>query len=138
MERKPPQISRKESQLGNLFTTFQMDRLVSGVSPKTLELYENAWKFYGPELDKIRVNFRSVKGNTRLKGDALKLEERVIVDNIKITIAKAKLGGRKISGLSINIYSRQMNGRARSKRDKGQSKPVSRHRHKAREVGAII
>lgn len=99
---KPPQITGKESQIGYLYTTFQMDRLVKNVSEKTLILYETAWKFFAPTLDRLKLNLR-------LKGEALEREEGVLMNSCQIAIAKAKLEQRKISPVSINIYIRVIN-----------------------------
>jgi site-specific recombinase XerD len=100
---KPPAVSQKISQLGDLFSTFQMDRLVNNVSPKTLELYENAWEFFGPDLDKIRFDLKGKKGDDLMKA------ERVVLDTLKLARAKAKLEERAITPISINIYGRVMN-----------------------------
>ncbi len=100
---KPPAISQKLSQVGDLFTTFQMDRLVNNVSAKTLELYENSWKFFGPDLDTVRLDLKNKKGDDLMKA------ERVVLDTMKLARAKAKLQERAITPISINIYGRVMN-----------------------------
>jgi integrase/recombinase XerD len=103
VSKAPPQITQKDSQIGELFTTFQMDRLVNNVSAKTLELYENSWKFFGPELDKIRLDTQNKKGEARQRA------ERVLVDAMKVARAKARLEDRPITTISINIYGRVQN-----------------------------
>jgi integrase/recombinase XerD len=100
---KPPAISKKTSPVGDLFTTFQMDRLVNNVSAKTLELYENSWKFFGLDLDTVRLDLKNKKG------DDLMRAERVVLDSLKLARAKAKLQERAITPISINIYGRVMN-----------------------------
>ncbi|HLG95601.1 MAG TPA: tyrosine-type recombinase/integrase [Bryobacteraceae bacterium] len=99
---QPPPISRKASQIGELYSTFQMDRLVKNVSVKTLELYETAWKFFGPEWDHQKLNLKT-------KGEAREREELRLLESCKISIAKAKLSGRKLSAVSQNIYIRVAN-----------------------------
>jgi hypothetical protein len=85
-----------------------MDRLVDNVSVhKTLELYENAWKFFGPELAKVKLITSDRKGKP-LAGDARQRSERVILDAMKVARAKAKLTGKAITATSINIYGRVM------------------------------
>lgn len=79
-----------------------MDRLVKNVSPKTLELYEMAWKFFGPQLDTVKLDTKGKKGDARQKA------ERVLVDAMQISRAMAKLKKRKITANSINIYGRVM------------------------------
>lgn len=81
-----------------------MDRLVKNVATKTLILYETAWKFFGPQWDKVSVNLK-----LKLKGEAREREERRLIDSCKISMAKAKIEGRKISPVSINIYIRVAN-----------------------------
>jgi integrase/recombinase XerD len=107
MAEKPPTISAKTSQIGDHYSTFQFAKLIDNVSPKTLELYENAWKFFGPELDKVKLVTTDTKGK-RLKGDELMRSERVVLDAMKVARVKAVMSKRKISPLSINIYGRVM------------------------------
>jgi integrase/recombinase XerD len=104
---KPPPISRKESQIGDLYTIFQTGRLVENVSYKTLELYENAWKFFGPDLDNVKLVTTNANGKP-LAGDARRNSERVVLDAMKVARAKARLSGRAISATSVNIYGRVM------------------------------
>jgi integrase/recombinase XerD len=99
---QPPPISQKVSQIGDLYSTFQMDRLVKNVSVKTLELYETAWKFFGQEWDRQKLNLKS-------KGAEREREELRLLESCKISIAKAKLSGRKLSPVSQNIYIRVAN-----------------------------
>lgn len=80
-----------------------MDRLVNNVSAKTLELYENSWKVFGPELDKVRLDTQNKTGELRQKA------ERVLVDAMKTARAKARLEERSITTISINIYGRVQN-----------------------------
>ena len=80
-----------------------MDRLVKNVSFKTLERYENSWKFFGPDLDKVRFGLNGKKGDDLMKAEA------VVLDTLKLTRAKAKLQERAITPISINIYGRVMN-----------------------------
>lgn len=79
-----------------------MDRLVNNVSAKTLELYENAWKFFGPELSRVKLDLKNKEGAERQRA------ERVLLDAMKVARAKAKLQERAITPISINIYGRVM------------------------------
>ena len=91
---------QKDTPIGSLFSAFQMDRLVKNVSKKTLELYETAWKFFGPSLEAIQPQSKQRLGER---------EERALLTGCKLAIAKAKMLSREISPVSINIYVRVMN-----------------------------
>ena len=79
-----------------------MDRLVKNVSLKAMELYETVWKFFGPEWDHLKLNLKG-------KGEERQREEQIFLNSCKISLAKAKLSGRKISPVSQNIYIRVAN-----------------------------
>ncbi|MGA2135695.1 MAG: tyrosine-type recombinase/integrase [Bryobacteraceae bacterium] len=113
----------KPSKIGVLFSSFEMDRLVKNVSPKTLNIYESAWAFFGPVLDRMLVP------------DDRKLNGRELLSHSKVAIAQAKMQGRKISPVSINIYIRVLNTFFNYLQDEGRSSEKTKLAYQEQPTG---
>jgi integrase/recombinase XerD len=107
--------------LGFQFERFKQDKMIQRVAKKTLEVYDNAWKFFGPSLEKLDLSMLMAYRDeeefpTNLAPGAqvtakrfLKYEEQRIVDAIKSTIRERQIGSRPVSPVTINVYLRVMN-----------------------------
>jgi hypothetical protein len=107
--------------LGDRFERFKTDKRIQRVAKKTLEVYDNAWKFFGPGLESLDLTMKMILRDeeefpTNLEPGAqatakrlLKEEERQIVDAIKKTIHDRQLGDRPVSPVTVNVYLRVVN-----------------------------
>src|SRR5690348_399873 len=68
----------KSGQLGQQYLMWEREQAASGVAGwKTCELYDNAWKFFGPGLEPLELVFRN--GKKLLTAEQRKAEEQRII-----------------------------------------------------------
>ena len=98
----------KPGDIGMWFNRFMLERRFQRVSPKTLECYENSYKFFAPVLDTLKINFNDPKGN-RWTGPSLQFREEALSDALKDKVESELRSAHSLSPTSINIYVRVMN-----------------------------
>src|SRR4051812_5573397 len=68
---------KKLGQLAQQYLMFERDQAATGKAGwKTCELYDNAWKFFGPALEPLELIFRN--GKKLMTAEQRKIEERKI------------------------------------------------------------
>lgn len=90
--------SDKPGSVGEGFNRFVMERHFQRVSPKTLECYENAYKFFAPVLNTLELELANPFNPGQALQDAL--QKRVEIE---------LRSDNPLSPTSINIYGRVMN-----------------------------
>jgi integrase/recombinase XerD len=99
--------TEKHGTLGEGFSRFTQQKRIENVSYKTQEIYENAWKFFGPHLQ----TFGEQTGSDE-DFDApanRKAWEKRIVKLIMDAIDARQSGERPVSPISVNVYLRVVN-----------------------------
>ncbi len=114
-------VTLPTNSLGDRFERFKRDKMIQRVAKKTLEVYDNAWKFFGPGMESVDLSMKMALRDeeefpTNLEPGAqatakrlLKEEEKQIVDAIKKTIHDRQLGKRPVSPVTVNVYLRVVN-----------------------------
>jgi integrase/recombinase XerD len=99
---KVVELAPKSGELGKAFLRFEKDRRVHKVSYKTLQLYENAWKFFGPKLqtwgEMTGTDSDFEKPATR------KLAEKQIPALVMDAIEERQAGPDPLKAASLNMY----------------------------------
>ena len=95
----------KSGFFGKLFSEFEDNReYICNVTGKTLEVYENAWKFFGPCLEPLELDLGKRDKDERLA------EEKKIVKAIEAHIVHTKKTGQESkSAGTYNCYIRVLN-----------------------------
>jgi integrase/recombinase XerD len=91
----------------NARARFEQQKRIENVSYKTQEVYENAWKFFGPRLQ----TFGQQTGTDADFDQAAsrKAWEKRIVSLIMTAIDERQSGARPVSPITINVYLRAIN-----------------------------
>src|ERR1022692_2520630 len=100
-------LTQKAGVLGEAFTRFAQQKRIENISHKTQEVYENAWKFFGPHLQ----TFGQMTG-TEDDFDqpaSRKAWEKRIVSLIMTAIDERQSGERPVSPITVNVYLRVIN-----------------------------
>jgi hypothetical protein len=104
---KKIQLTDKHGILGEAFTRFEIDRRIKKVSHKTLELYENTWKFFGAHLQK----WGQMTGDEDQDFQQVnrKQYEKRILTLISAAIVDRDESDNPVSPVTVNIYIRPIN-----------------------------
>jgi site-specific recombinase XerD len=96
-------IAEKPGHFGRLFQRFEdVKDAQENVAPKTMEVYENTWKFFSPAFEEDSDPYQAPPTSQKDK-------ERKIFDRLQGQIVKRKRSDKPVSPVSVNIYSRAMN-----------------------------
>ena len=96
-------IAEKRGHWGHLFQRFEDTKdAQEGVSEKTIEIYENTWKFFSSAFDEDHDPFQAPPTSQKDK-------EKRIFDRLQAVIVARKRSTKPASATTINIYSRVMN-----------------------------
>lgn len=89
------------------FLRFQGEKRIKHVSYKTLEVYENAWKFFGSHLETFG---QMTSTDADFDGPANRRQwEKRIVHLIHTAIAERQESENPVSPLTVNVYLRVIN-----------------------------
>jgi len=114
-------VTLPTNSLGDRFERFKRYKMIQRVAKKTLEVYDNTWKFFGPGMESVDLSMKMALRDeeefpTNLEPCAqatakrlLKEEEKQIVDAIKQTIRDRQTGDRPVSPVTVNVYLRVVN-----------------------------
>jgi integrase/recombinase XerD len=103
MATKRIKIAEKPGEWGTRFQRFETSqRAQKGISEKTVEVYENTWKFIAAAFDEDRDPFQAPPTSAKDK-------ERKIVESIEAVILKRMDGDKPPSATTVNIYTRVVN-----------------------------
>jgi len=93
----------KPGQYGRLFQRFEDYKdAQEGVSEKTMDIYENTWKFFGPGFEEDHDPYQAPPTSQKDK-------EKKLVEGLQRVILERKRQTKPTSGTTINIYTRVMN-----------------------------
>jgi integrase/recombinase XerD len=100
---KTAKIADKPDDWGRRFQRFEdFKDAQEGVAQKTMEIYENTWKFFAPGFEDDHDPYQAPPTSQKDK-------EKKIVERLQQVILKRKRQGTPVSGTTINIYTRAMN-----------------------------
>ncbi|MGE5647669.1 MAG: tyrosine-type recombinase/integrase [Acidobacteriota bacterium] len=109
--RKPLKIADKPDYWGRLFQRFEdFKDAQEGVSQKTMEIYENTWKFFAPAFEPNHDPYQAPPTSQKDK-------ERKVIEALQHQIVQRKRQNPPVGATTINIYTRVMNTFLRWLRD---------------------
>ncbi len=101
--RKRIVIVEKPGPWGHRFQRFEdFKDSQEGVSDKTMEIYENTWKFFAPAFVEDNDPYQPPPTSQKDK-------EKQLVERLQAVITKRKREANPVSATTINIYTRVMN-----------------------------
>jgi integrase/recombinase XerD len=103
MATKRTKIAEKHGEWGIRFQRFETSqRAQKGISEKTVEIYENTWKFFAPAFVEDQDPFQAPPTSPKNK-------ERMMVERIEATILERMASDKPPAATTVNIYTRVMN-----------------------------